>query len=337
MGPTGRSRILQIHPTRRCNLRCLHCYSSSGPEEREALPAALLNHTLTEARAEGYTVAGFSGGEPLFYKPLAEVLQHAKEAGMITTVTTNGMLLDEKRLEMLRGRADLIAISLDGIPESHNRMRVSDNAFEVMQGRLEGLRQSGIPFGFIFTLTRQNLHELEPVAAFAKAEGARLLQIHPLEGAGRALDTLSGSQPDEVRAAYAFLETIRLQSIAGEGMRVHLDLFDRNVLQSKPEMVYAEDMPEDVMALPLGEIISPLIIQTNGLVVPLQYGFAEKYALGNLYEKGFATMGAEWRQHRLFEFNQLCRRVYSGSVNREAALPFFNWYEVIGEEARLAS
>ena len=33
MACTRGSRILQIHPTRRCNLRCLHCYSLSGPEE----------------------------------------------------------------------------------------------------------------------------------------------------------------------------------------------------------------------------------------------------------------------------------------------------------------
>ena len=39
MGPTGKSRIVQIHPTRRCNLRCLHCYSSSGPEVKGELPA----------------------------------------------------------------------------------------------------------------------------------------------------------------------------------------------------------------------------------------------------------------------------------------------------------
>jgi MoaA/NifB/PqqE/SkfB family radical SAM enzyme len=334
MGPTGRSRILQIHPTRKCNLRCLHCYSSSGPEESDGLPAALLNEALTAATAEGYTVAGFSGGEPLLYKSLRDVLDHAKDCGMVTTVTTNGMLLDEKRIEMLRGRADLLAISLDGVPESHNRMRAAERAFEIMQGRLEGVRQAGIPFGFIFTLTRQNLHELEPVAAFAKAEGARLLQVHPLEEAGRAKEMLSGFQPDEVMSAYAFLESLRLQSIAGEGMRVHLDLFDRRVLQERPELVYAEDIPRDTTALPLGEIISPLIIQTDGLVVPLQYGFAAHYALGNLYRNGLREMAAEWRHRVLPQFNQLSRRVYSDSVNREG-LPLFNWYEVIAREAEL--
>jgi len=298
------------------------------------LPAALLKDALTDARAEGYSVAGFSGGEPLLYKPLGEVLQHAKECGLVTTVTSNGMLLDQKSLQMLRGRADLLAISLDGIPESHNRMRASTCAFEVMQARLEGVRQARIPFGFIFTLTRQNLHELEPVAAFAKEQGARLLQIHPLEGAGRARETLPGFQPDEVRSAYAFLETLRLQSMLGDGLRVHVDLFDRAVLQSRPELVFAEDIPENTVESPLAELISPLIIQADGSLVPLQYGFASKYALGSLYEESLPELAAKWRLRVFPQFRELSRRVYRQSVNPDV-LPFFNWYEVIAQEARL--
>src|SRR5438132_6587334 len=117
MGPTGVARIVQIHPTRRCNLECLHCYSSSGPKERDELGADLLRQAITDAKAEGYTVASFSGGEPLLYKPLGELLLHAREYGLFTTVTTNGMLLDERHLGMLQGVLNLLAISLDGVPE----------------------------------------------------------------------------------------------------------------------------------------------------------------------------------------------------------------------------
>src|SRR4249920_1312004 len=142
MGPTGNSyRVLQIHPTRRCNLRCLHCYSSSGPEESSELSIALLRDALTDASEEMYSAVGISGGEPLLYKPLHELLEHAHQSGMKTTVTSNGMLLTEKRLEALRGVVDLLAISLDGVPASHNRMRASERAFDTMVARLEGVRQ----------------------------------------------------------------------------------------------------------------------------------------------------------------------------------------------------
>ena len=69
------------------------------------------------------------------------------------------MLLDERRLESLQGRLDLLAISLDAMPASHNRMRNHDHAFETMLSRLLSIQSSGIPFGFLFTLTHQNFQD----------------------------------------------------------------------------------------------------------------------------------------------------------------------------------
>ncbi len=201
MGPTGAARVVQVHPTRRCNLRCTHCYSFSSPEERDTLPVATLREAISDASAEGYNVVAFSGGEPLLYKPLPELLDHVHHCNLLATVTTNGILLDKRRLDMLRSRVDLLAISLDGIPESHNRVRAAPRAFEQMSARLDGLRHAGIPFGFIFTLTQHNLHEMEWVAQFAAEQGARLLQIHPLE---EVVDRLLGLQSATLRGLEVF-------------------------------------------------------------------------------------------------------------------------------------
>ena len=109
------------------------------------MPAALLTDALTAAAAEGYTTASVSGGEPLLYRPLRQVLEGARKVGLTTTVTSNGMLLDERRLATLAGCVDLLAISLDGVPVSHDRMRGNPHAFSTMASRLEGVRRSGIP------------------------------------------------------------------------------------------------------------------------------------------------------------------------------------------------
>ena len=124
------------------------------------------------------------------YPALGELLRAAHTAGLATTVTTNGMLLDRRRLDILEADCDLVAISLDGVPDSHDFMRNSPRAFDKMCARLQGLRACGIPFGFIFTLTFHNVHELDWVAQFAVAQGASLLQLHPLEPVGRATRTL---------------------------------------------------------------------------------------------------------------------------------------------------
>src|SRR5262245_37304000 len=97
------SPIVQFHPTRRCNLRCLHCYSMSSPDEPDVLMLETLADAITDAHSQGYSVAGFSGGEPILYRDLVQLLRLSKDLGMRTTVTSNGMLLTKSRLEKLAG------------------------------------------------------------------------------------------------------------------------------------------------------------------------------------------------------------------------------------------
>ena len=262
---------IQLHVSRRCNIRCLHCYSSSGPEERETLSLDVLQQAVREAAAEGYGHLAISGGEPFMYGPLGELLAAAKDCGMLNTITTNGMLLDKRRLAKLDGVVDLIAISVDGVPDSHNRMRNSSQAFGAMQGHLAGLRDSGIPFGFIFTLTQHNLDELDWVADFALEQGARSLQIHPLEEFGRASEELLGDSPNPREKSMAFLEFLRVQAKAKERLHVQLDLADSVALRRRPERVYADSLDTDVSSEPLARLVAPLVVETDGTVVPLQY------------------------------------------------------------------
>ena len=334
MGPTGRSRVLQIHPTRLCNLRCLHCYSSSGPEERGGLDPALLRDALAAAAAQGYDVAGFSGGEPTLYRHLPEVLKHAHDCGMSTTVTSNGMLLDERRLDSLRGRVDLLAISLDGVPASHNQMRAHPRAFETMEAHLEGVRESGIPFGFIFTLTQHNLHELEWVAAFALAQGAKLLQIHPLEEAGRAREQLEGSRPDGIESSVAFLLATQLQQALGDQLQIQLDLVSRQHVRDSPGCFFAAG-DSDGADHPLSELVAPLVIESDGTVVPLEHGFSRHFALGNLHQAGLTDLATTWQRHRYPEFRRLCHAVFQDLEDDERP-PLENWYALMMGKAKEA-
>jgi MoaA/NifB/PqqE/SkfB family radical SAM enzyme len=335
MGPTGEARVLQIHPTRRCNLRCLHCYSASGPGERDELPAALLRGAIDGAGAAGYTVAAFSGGEPLLYKPLPALLGHARSRGMLTTVTSNGMLLDGRRLPPLRGALDLLAISLDGVPASHNRMRADDRAFAAMAANLDRVRASGIPFGFIFTLTQYNLHELPWVADFALAQGAKLLQIHPLEEAGRARQLLAGEGPDAVEASFAFVVAARLREASAGRLHVQLDLLSRTHLRDHPERVFA-GAPPPGPEVTAAELVSPLVIEADGCVVPIQHGFPRAYALGNLKDAPLHELLARWRRDRSVAFRSLCRDVFE-ELTAPAELPLANWYELLARRAQAAA
>jgi MoaA/NifB/PqqE/SkfB family radical SAM enzyme len=333
IGPTGECfRILQIHPTRRCNLRCAHCYSLSGPEAVDEIEAELLCQAISDASRQGYTLAGFSGGEPLLYDKLPVLLDHARQLGMLTTVTTNGMLLTGERLSELRDRVDLLAISLDGVPASHNRIRDHDRAFEIMSERLDGVRRAGIPFGFIFTLTLYNVHELRWAAEFALEQGAGLLQIHPLEEVGRAAQEMVGGRPDQTEAAVAYLEALWIQANAGERLRVHIDLADRELLRMEPSRAFADRLPDQWQSMPLSALVNPLVVEADGTVVPVQHGFDRRFALGDLRAASLADLAERWRRHRYAEFRALCRRAWQGVVESPDC-QLVNWYESLQREA----
>ncbi len=319
--------IIQIHPTRRCNLRCLHCYSFSAPEERDQLSSRVLEEALSDAASLGYKVASFSGGEPALYSSLGSLLRFAKDLGFRTTVTSNGMLLDKKRLGMLAGCTDVLAISLDGVPESHNRMRASPEAFERMLGNLERVRKSGIAFGFIFTLTQYNVNEIDWAARFAVEQGARLFQIHPLEEVGRASQLLSGSRPDEVESAFAYLAAERIRRMYSGRLFVQLDIFHRELVKRFPARFYAEESwPPDAQ---LADLVTPLVVEADGSVVPLGYGFARRFGLGSIAVTRLRDMAPPWLRFGYPAFRQLCREVYAEAC-APTELPFLNWHEMLG-------
>jgi MoaA/NifB/PqqE/SkfB family radical SAM enzyme len=334
-------RVIQIHPSLRCNLRCRHCYSSSGPLRTETLSQALVETLVVDAATQAYDAISVSGGEPLMWAGLGDTLALAKACGLVTMLTTNLIPLTPRRLGRLVRVLDAIAISLDGMPQSHDRIRDARGAFTAMARRLPALRAAGIPFGFIFTLTQANLHELPWVARYAIEQGAGLLQIHPLEEVGRAATALRGQRPGELTANAAYLAFMRLRERVGDSIEIRLDFAHRQVLRDEPWRGWSE-APANGEAIQLADLVSPLVVEADGTVVPLQHGFPRCHALGNLHEAPLRALAARWRQSGGYaRFRTECEATLQEVTADRDALPAFNWFEAVsawlGERAPLAS
>ena len=330
-GPNGSEfRVVQLHPTLRCNLKCRHCYSSSSPQNAETLTPSTLIGALSVLRDEGFNVVSVSGGEPLLYKPLFEVLKFARSLGMTVTLTTNGMLLTKAVVGQLTETAQLLAISLDGIPESHNQMRSHPQAFEKMSRNLELVRNAGIPFGFIFALTLYNLDELAWVAEFAIEQGARLLQVHPLEEEGRASEELSGSAPDEEELAHAFVEVARLQALHSGKLAIQFDAADRESIAAEPARAFAINPVDHAAESTLGSLMSPIVLEHDGTLTPLQYGISRDFQIANATQPDFRQQIASWKATGYPRLLHLCSRVYKQAIDpSQYRYPFFNWYSAV--------
>jgi MoaA/NifB/PqqE/SkfB family radical SAM enzyme len=324
-----RFRVVQIHPSLRCNLACRHCYSLSGPLREEALPLETVLQLIVDLPGLGFNAISLSGGEPLMWQGLGPALATARKAGLITALTTNLMPLTPERLAILRVNLNFCAVSLDGVPASHDAIRGRKGAFSVMQSRLTELRASSIPFGFIFTLTEANIQELAWVARFAVEQGASLLQVHPLEEAGRAASEMAGARPSELIANAAYLACLRLQEALGDRLPVQLDLAHRGALAREPWRAFGTTADTD-SALLLADLIDTLVIEADGTVSPVQHGFDRALALGNLVEAPLPVLASRWRARGgPARLRARCAAAAARAIAEPHDLPAFNWHEAL--------
>ncbi len=193
-------RIVHLHPTRLCNLACLHCYSESGPKEKAALDLETLKRALPLLKAEGYQLVSLSGGEPLVYAPLVPLVDHAHAHGFRVTMITNG-LFSNKRMDEAVSRLDGVAISFDGLATTHNRLRGRADAFERSCAALARLADDGRPVAAAISLTREAIPDLPDLADHLVGLGAQALQVRPVALAGRHCGGSSATIPGCVSPA----------------------------------------------------------------------------------------------------------------------------------------
>jgi hypothetical protein len=226
----------------------------------------------------------------------------------------------------------VLAISLDGIPSSHDRIRGSERAFELIASRLEGLRASGIPFGFVFTLTSENLHELAWVCEFASRRVPGFFRCIRSKRSDGAQTEFPGLEPDDVDAAVTWLSVLELQRAYAGRIAIQLDLVDADRLRAEPASVFAEELNSRHRQAPLAELISPLIIESEGYVVPLEHGFPKQFGLGNLHVAPLRLLAERWRANRLEPFLDVCRQAFV-DVTGPTDLGIVNWYRAVAHAA----
>jgi MoaA/NifB/PqqE/SkfB family radical SAM enzyme len=293
---------------------------------RTELDPAVLCGLVSDAARMGYQVISISGGEPFLYSGLREVLLHAKSLGLRTTVTTNGYFLQPRRLEPLRDFVDVLAVSLDGPPEMHNRLRGSPDAFDRLCVGLGNLRTSGLNFGFIHTLTRETWEHLPWIAEFAADSGARLLQLHPLEMAGRAEDKLGALCAEEDGLAKAYLVATALGAKYSGAMAVQVDLLHREQVLRAPAMVYADEFPGNRDATATADLLGLIVMEADGAVVPISYGFSRRYQICTLKQQSLNQGWPSFLNQGYPEFRQLCRDLFEELVSPNQR-SLFNWHE----------
>lgn len=123
-----------------CNLRCRYCFASTGDfgQGRKLMDKKTgekaIDFLIANSGKRYHLELDFFGGEPLMnYDVVKHIVNYArgkeKKAGkhFRFTITTNGILLDDEKIEFLNKEMDNIVLSLDGRKEINDKMRPQTN------------------------------------------------------------------------------------------------------------------------------------------------------------------------------------------------------------------
>ena len=151
--------------TRRCNLKCVHCYAHAKDKHFDNELSTEQGKELINDLAEfGSPVMLFSGGEPLVRKDLPQLAAYAVEKGMRAVISTNGTLITRTMARTLKQIGlSYVGISLDGMQEINDRFRGVKGAFKSALEGIKNSQEAGIKVGLRFTVNRFNVDEIPKI------------------------------------------------------------------------------------------------------------------------------------------------------------------------------
>ena len=152
-------KMLNIYITNACNLKCKHCFMLSGKKLENELTLEDWMKVLTSFKENGGEFVTFSGGEPLMFKNFPQIISHAHDLGLKSTVLSNGLLWSGKLIHDLALFIDEIQFSLDGVDEETNSMVRGSGHFEKVVDTIVKFANAGVKTSVATTFTYDNLNE----------------------------------------------------------------------------------------------------------------------------------------------------------------------------------
>jgi uncharacterized protein len=199
VSPENRGAVIKamcLHVAHDCNMRCAYCFASEGSfaGERALLSAETgkkaIDFLLAHSGARRNLEIDFFGGEPLMnFEVVRDLVRYGRDREQARgkrirfTITTNGLLLDEKKEAFINEHMDNVILSIDGRPEVNDRMRKTpsgDGTYRRIIGNYERFRENRKGLYYVRgTFTAANKDFAEDVKHLAD-RGFRNISVEPV-------------------------------------------------------------------------------------------------------------------------------------------------------------
>lgn len=191
-------KALCLHVAHDCNLRCRYCFASTGDfgTGRKIMPFEVakkaIDFVVRRSGKRKNIEVDFFGGEPLMaFDTVVKTVEYARSLEESTgkhfrfTITVNGLLLDDEKIQYINENMDNVVLSLDGRREVNDEMRKTvsgDGSYDIIVPKFQKLVQQRDPQLDHYvrgTFTAKNLDFASDVMAIADA-GFERLSVEPV-------------------------------------------------------------------------------------------------------------------------------------------------------------
>ncbi len=181
--------------TRRCNLRCVHCRSSSTLEAKKHpdFPYEEAVRVLDDISSYAKPVVVLSGGEPLLRQDVFDIAAYGTEKGLRMCMATNGTLVTDEVCEnMNKAGIKMVSLSLDGsTAKVHDDFRNMVGAFDGTINAAKLFKKHNISFLINSSFTKRNQEEIPKILKLAKELGATAWYMFMIVPTGRGEEIMN--------------------------------------------------------------------------------------------------------------------------------------------------
>ncbi|MEW6427658.1 MAG: radical SAM protein [Thermodesulfobacteriota bacterium] len=337
--------------TRRCNLRCVHCRSSSELEAK-GHPDFTLEQgkgLIDDISSYAKPVMVLSGGEPLLRADAFDLAAYGTEKGLRMCMATNGILVTgEICRKMKEAGIRMVSLSLDGSrAEVHDDFRSQPGAFEGTMNAARLFREHGISFLINSSFTKRNQEEIPRVYELAKQIGATAWYMFMIVPTGRGKDIMneliSAEDYEKILKWHYDMEKDEPELLVRPTCAPHYYRIFRQQAKERGEKVERRNLKFSTggsKGCLAGQLIC--LIDVDGEVLPCSY-FPK--SAGNVYKQPFREI---WENSQLFrelrdfksyrgrcgscEYNSVCggcrARSYSMTGDYLGEEPFCNYMPI---------
>lgn len=206
---------IELEFTKKCNLRCLYCYSDAGEPIENELNHEELISVISQAKELGARKAILlGGGEPLIFRGLTDIISYIDSLELQQILFTNGTLITKEIADFFFQKKISVVIKCNSMkPDVQDALAGANGSFKNIRKGLRHLMEAGYPdgksmLGIQTVICRQNIDELPEMWIWARENGITpYFEMLTYQGRARENKDLIISM-NEIKAVFEQLEMI---------------------------------------------------------------------------------------------------------------------------------